>query len=277
MKRTHELVIGAAVTLAAAVIAFTLAGCNDPSGGGGDGPAGGGNAEMVRINGGTFMMGSPADEPNRNSDETRHSVTVSSFWMGKHEVTQKEWRDVMETSPSNFSGDNLPVEQVSWYDAVEYCNARSRREGLTPAYTISGTNVTWNRSANGYRLPTEAEWEYACRAGTTTPYYTGSTVDSAGWHDGNSGGRTHPAGQKAANGWGLYDMHGNVWEWCWDRYGSYPSDAQTDPTGAGSGSNRVIRGGSWGDYAQILRSAIRYSSLPENLIIYVGVRLVRSE
>jgi len=185
-------------------------------------------ANMVRIQGGTFTMGSPASEPKHNNDEVQHQVTVSSFYMGKYEVTQKEYQEVMGTNPSEFKGDNLPVENVSWYDAIEYCNKRSQKEGLTPAYTISGTGdsriVSWNRGANGYRLPTEAEWEYTCRAGTTNAYNTGSNInDNTGWYEANSGDKTHPVGQKPANAWGLYDMHGNVWEWCWDWYGNYSS------------------------------------------------------
>jgi formylglycine-generating enzyme required for sulfatase activity len=232
---------------------------------------------MVRIKGGTFAMGSPASEPEREDNELQHSVTVRSFYMGRYEVTQREWFDIMGYDTSSFSGDNLPVETVSWYDAVEYCNRRSLREGLTPAYTINGENVTWNWKANGYRLPTEAEWEYACRAGTTTPYYTGSSVDSAGWYGNNSDGKTHPVGQKQPNAWGLYDMHGNVWEWCWDWYGEYPRGAQTDPTGAGSGSLRVPRGGSWGGYARDLRSAYRFRFLPAYRFDGLGFRLARSE
>jgi formylglycine-generating enzyme required for sulfatase activity len=142
---------------------------------------------FVRINGGTFTMGSPANEANREDDEVQHQVTVRSFYMGKYEVTQKEWTAVMGTNPSEFKGDNLPVENVSWFDAVEYCNKKSQKEGLTPVYTISGrtpatgypitaATVTWNRNANGYRLPTEAEWEYVCRAGTTTAYNTGARI-----------------------------------------------------------------------------------------------------
>jgi formylglycine-generating enzyme required for sulfatase activity len=186
----------------------------------------------------------------------------------------------MGTNPSQVKGPNLPVEMVTWFDAVEYCNRRSQREGLTPAYAISGTGdsrtVTWNRSANGYRLPTEAEWEYACRAGTGTPYYSGNGVDAAGWYGANSSSTTHPVGGKQANAWGLYDMHGNVYEWCWDWYGYYTSGAQTDPVGASSGSYRVIRGGSWGDHAQNLRSAIRGYFTPTNRNSSLGFRLVRS-
>jgi len=233
-------------------------------------------ANFVRINGGTFTMGSPANEPGRDSDEVRHQVTVSGFYLEKYEVTQKEWREVMGTNPSNFKGDNLPVDSVSWYDAVEYCNKRSQKEGLTPAYTINGTNVTWNRNANGYRLPTEAEWEYACRAGATTAYNTGANIsDNTGWYGTNSGGTTHPVGQKPANAWGLYDMHGNVWEWCWDWYGDYSSGAQTDPVGAVSGADRVRRGGAWFSSASFMRSAFRGNIDPNSRDYRIGFRLVR--
>ena len=213
--------------------------------------------------------------------------------MGKYEVTQKEWYDVMGTTArqqrdkanSSWSiygeGNNYPMYYVSWFDAVEYCNKRSQREGLTPAYTISGSGdnrtVTWNRSANGYRLPTEAEWEYACRTGTTTAYNTGASIsDSTGWYGANSGSTSHPVGQKPANRWGLHDMHGNVWEWCWDWYGSYPSGAQTDPTGASSGSGRVGRGGSWYFSAEYVRSADRSAGAPYIRTYVIGFRLARN-
>jgi formylglycine-generating enzyme required for sulfatase activity len=230
---------------------------------------------MVRIEGGSFMMGSPESEADRGGGETQHQVTLSSFYIGKYEVTQKEWVEVMGSNPSHFKGDNLPVEMVSWYEVIEYCNKRSVKEGLTPAYTVSGTDVTWNRSANGYRLPTEAEWEYACRAGTTTPYSSGRSVDAAGWYSSNSGSTTHPVGTKQANGWDLYDMHGNVYEWCWDWYGTYPSGAQTDPMGASSGAGRVIRGGSWSHYGEVLRSALRYYNPPSGRYYTLGFRLLR--
>jgi len=231
---------------------------------------------FVRINGGTFTMGSPSSELGRRSDEVQHQVTVSSFYIGKYEVTQKEYQEVMGTNPSKFMGDNLPVENVSWYDAVEYCNQRSKKEGLIPAYTVNGSNVEWNRNTNGYRLPTEAEWEYACRAGTATAYNTGENIsDSTGWYKVNSGIKTHPVGQKLANAWGLYDMHGNVWEWCWDWYGSYSSKVQNDPMGAVSGSFRVLRGGSWYNSAENTRSTYRFNLDPYYRYDNFGFRLVR--
>ncbi|GMO50698.1 MAG: hypothetical protein Pg6C_14820 [Treponemataceae bacterium] len=233
-------------------------------------------ARMVFIQGGTFVMGSPPSEFRRQNDEVQHSVTVSPFYIGKFTVTQAEYGSIMGNNPSSFEGANLPVENVNWYDAITYCNTRSQREGLMPVYSGNGDNVTWNRNANGYRLPTEAEWEYACRAGTATPYHTGNSADSAGWYDNNSGGKTHPSGQKLPNAWGLFDMHGNVWEWCWDWYGEYPPGVQENPAGAETGSNRVLRGGSWGGFAQHLRSARRDCYPPAIRYNFLGFRLARN-
>jgi formylglycine-generating enzyme required for sulfatase activity len=236
-------------------------------------------ADFVYIQGGTFIMGSPASEPERDSDEVQHTVTVGGFYMAKHEVTQREWQEIMGTNPSNFRGDNLPVEMVSWYDAIEYCNRRSLKEGLTPAYRGSGDSITCNFSASGYRLPTEAEWEYAAKGGDkdylTLTYAGSNNVDAAGWHDGNSGNRTHPVVTKQANSLGLHDMSGNVWEWCWDWYEEYPAGARTDPVGAASGPNRVLRGGSWDRNAQTLRSANRSYVIPSYRGSNGGFRLVR--
>jgi formylglycine-generating enzyme required for sulfatase activity len=228
---------------------------------------------MVRINGGTFMMGSPENDLGHENNETQHQVTISSFYIGKYEVTQKEYEEIMGINPSEFKGDNLPVENVSWYDAIEYCNRRSQQEGLSPAYTVDGENVIWKWDANGYRLPTEAEWEYACRAGTTTPFYTGDfiTTKQANYN----GEKTMPVGSFTPNDWGLYDMHGNIWEWCWDRYGNYPSGTQTDPTGAVFGGSQVVRGGSWRHIAPGLRSAFREYFNPYYLSDFIGFRLVR--
>ena len=237
---------------------------------------------MVSIPAGTFMMGSPSYEEGRDDDEGPiHEVRMSPFCMAKTEVTQAKWAEVMGGNPSHFSGcgGSCPVEQVSWFDAVRFCNELSSRDGLTPCYRISGESVTWDRSANGYRLPTEAEWEYACRAGTMTRFYTGNTeqdLSRAGWYDGNSGDRTHPVGEKARNAWGLYDMHGNVWEWCWDWLGPYGSGTVSDPEGPGGGSNRVLRGGSWNNLARSCRAAFRIRHEPGFRRASNGFRLSRS-
>ncbi|MCL2806041.1 MAG: formylglycine-generating enzyme family protein [Treponema sp.] len=251
---------------------------------------------MVRINGGTFTMGSPANEEGRFDNEIQRQVTVSSFQMSRFPVTQREYQEIMGTNPIHFKGDNLPVESVSWWDAVEYCNRRSHRERLTLAYTIDrerGT-VTWNRNATGYRLPTEAEWEYACRAGTRTAYNTGNNITTTQANFGGVKERveevtnefglvsrttirefTTRVGSFPANAWGLHDMHGNVWEWCWDWYGDYPAGAQTNPTGAVSGEDRVLRGGSWLDDGRDLRSAYRSYGDPDGRDSYIGFRVVR--
>ena len=186
----------------------------------------------------------------------------------------------MGNNPSRFKGDNLPVERVSWYDAVEFCNRLSRKEGLTPEYTISGKDVTWNRSADGYRLPTEVEWEYAARGGNKSRGYRFSGSDDpkeVAWYSANSGEKTHPVGQKKPNELGIYDMSGNVWEWVWDWYGSYSSTSQTDPRGPYSGSYRVLRGGSWNLYAGSFRSADRFSGGPSVSFYVLGFRLVRTK
>ncbi|MDR2597119.1 MAG: formylglycine-generating enzyme family protein [Treponema sp.] len=255
---------------------------------------------FVRIEGGTFTMGSPSSEPERDSNELQHTVTVSGFYMGKYEVTQADYEAVMGTNPSNFKGSNLPVENVSWYDAVEYCNKLSQKEELTPAYTIDKSRsdpnnknhndnvrwlVTWNQNANGYRLPTEAEWEYACRAGTTTPFNTGNNITTSNanysgipYNKNAKGiflGKTTPVGSFAPNPWGLYDMHGNVYEWCWDWYGDYSNSSQTDPKGIYTGSFRVARGGCWSHNGVHLRSAYRYNHGPYNRQ-GIGFRLARS-
>ena len=192
-------------------------------------------------------------------------------------------------NPSTFPGfDACPVEAVSWYEAVDYCNALSEREDRTPAYELDGTSVTWDPAANGYRLPTESEWEYACRAGTTTAFYSGPitkprcelawNLDRIGWYCGNNGEVGDPdygtkeGGQKVPNAWGLYDASGNVWEWCWDWYGDYPAGPVTDPTGPDSGSSRIFRGGSWLSYADNGRSAYRVRFAPDYRGNHLGFR-----
>ncbi|MCL2722282.1 MAG: formylglycine-generating enzyme family protein [Treponema sp.] len=237
------------------------------------------NNNMVLINGGTFIMGSPFNEPGRNENEITRQVTVSSFYMSKYPVTQKEFYEITGSHYSQYYEEDHPVAGVGWIGALEYCNELSRREGLTPVYIIDEEfNVTWNRNANGYRLPTEAEWEYACRAGTTTPFNTGNNITTSQanfngnfpYNNNNRGvfrERTTPVGGFTPNQWGLYDMHGNVWEWCWDRFGDYTSGVQINPAGTANthpiyGEVRILRGGGWSSQGQMLRSAIRgYSTI----------------
>ena len=229
----------------------------------------------VRIEPGSFTMGSPSSEAGRDSDETQHRVTITRpFYLKATEVTQGEWRAVMGSNPSNFSscGDDCPVEQVSWQDAVKYCNALSKREGLEECY--SGDRFK-GLSCKGYRLPTEAEWEYAARAGNTTA--THGALDAIAWHSGNSRSKTHPVGKKRANAWGLYDMIGNVYEWTNDWYEEkYPGGAVSDPAGPGSGSGRVYRGGGWNCTARFCRAANRYRFVPGGRRFNLGLRAARS-
>lgn len=251
---------------------------------------------FVLIKGGSFQMGSPESEAWRSADETQHTVTVSDFYMSKYELTQKEYEEITGNNPSSFSGENLPVENISWLDAVAYCNARSEKDGLTPVYTIDGQNISWDRSANGYRLPTEAEWEYACRAGTTTPFYIENSpsdedanyyghypyeIEDNYFSQGNLEVKpgeyrqtTVPVDSFSENPYGLYNMHGNVSEWVWDYYGEYPTDEQTDPAGPTAGTLRVYRGGGWNDFAKNMRSAYRATLEQNKGSFNIGIRLV---
>jgi len=232
---------------------------------------------MVKVTGGTFQMGS-----NVNGDEKPvHRVTVDSFWIGKYEVTQKEWQSVMGTNPSRFKGENNPVEKVSWHDAVRFCNRLSERDGFDPVYSINGTDVTCDFTKNGYRLPTEAEWEYAARGGSQSLgyKYAGSNIpESVAWYTSNSGNKTHPVGTKQPNELGLYDMSGNVWEWCWDWYDGkyYAQSPSKNPRGPSSGTFRVARGGSWYRGAGYVRSADRGYDTPSDSHYGLGFRLSRT-
>ena len=229
-------------------------------------------AGFVWLPGGRFTMGSPESEQDRNSDEgPQTAVTLNrGFYMGQYEVTQGQYLDVMGSNPSSFTGDsNRPVEQVTWHDATNYCGKLTERERLAGRLP----------AGRAYRLPTEAEWEYAARAGTTNRFSFGNDpgytqLGNYAWYDGNSGNTTHAVGGKLPNRWGLYDMHGNVWEWCWDWYGAYPGGSVTDPKGPATGSNRVVRGGSWGSLAGFCRSAFRICNYPGSGDFVIGFRVV---
>ena len=221
--------------------------------------------EFVKIPAGEFMMGSPSDENGRYEDEGPvHKVTIKeAFYLGRFEVTQEQWREVMGSNPSNFKGDDLPVEQVSWNDVQEFIEKLNEMEGTKK-----------------YRLPSEAEWEYTCRAGTTTRYYFGDGESKLGdyaWYTENSGSKTHPVGQKKPNTWGLYDMHANIWEWVQDEWHSDYNGAPSDGSAweSGSSSDRVSRGGSWFSFAWDCRSAYRTYFNPGYRGGNLGFRVLR--
>jgi formylglycine-generating enzyme required for sulfatase activity len=236
---------------------------------------------FVYVAGGTFTMGCTSEQGNDcDSDEKpAHQVNLSSYYIGKYEVTQAQWKAVMGTNPSEFKGDNLPVDNVSWEDIQGFLRKLNAQTGKS------------------YRLPTEAEWEYACRGGARSTHYkySGSnTIGNVAWYHENSGDKTlkdsewdfdkltknncktHPVGQKTPNELGIYDMSGNVWEWCSDWYGDYSSSSQTNPAGASSESHRVIRGGSWGGDAGSCRVSLRAGSAPDTRSNYLGFRLALS-
>jgi len=265
---------------------------------------------FVLIEAGTFTMGSPESELGRDNIETQHQVILTNdFYMSDHEVTQAEWQALIGNNPSgnnNGTCPTCPVEYVNWWETLHYANALSESEGLTACYVLSGCNgnavgadkectgvtlqdgsgntVTTPYECEGYRLPTEAEWEYAARAGATTAFYNGDitseydsdpSANDIAWYRSNSGSTTQPAKGKLPNAWGLYDMSGNVYEWTWDWYGSYPGDV-TDPTGPSSGSERVVRGGSFYDPARAVRAALRDYHAPRLRSDIIGFRLARS-
>ncbi len=268
---------------------------------------------MLPVAPGHFLMGSPADEPGRNADEVQHYVTLTRpFWLARTEVTQAQWRAVTGESPSRFGvgaggGDSHPVERVSWLDAVAYLNRLSALEGLPSCYTERAEGFDFaGLDCKGYRLPTEAEWEYAARAGTTTATYAGAPrlegqrrapgLDAIAWYPGNSGlpggdiacpeptsmqhpaerCGTHPVGLKRANAWGLHDMLGNVWEWTHDAYGPLDESAAIDPIGPPTGPRRVTRGGGWFREARFCRAANRYRPKADYRIWVIGLRPARS-
>lgn len=253
---------------------------------------------FLYIPGGSFLMGSPESENWRIEDEVQHEVTVLPFYIDAHEATQEEYERLMGVNPATFSGEDLPVENISWLEAVAFANAKSVDAGLTPVYTVTDEGVSWDRSADGYRLPTEAEWEYACRAGTVTPFNAEKSLDAeeANFYGhypyeieenyfnnsvlearpGTYRQTTVAVGSFAPNKWGLYDCHGNVNEWCWDFYGEYDLENTVDPIGPESGTRHVYRGGGWNDFAKNMRSAYRAAGQTDMQSFNLGVRLVRN-
>ena len=224
--------------------------------------------KFVWISPGNFMMGSPKEEKERDANETQHKVTLTKgFYMGVHLVTQEQWQAVMGKNPSHFKGEKtLPVENVTWEDCQEFIK-KLREKDKKP-----------------YRLPTEAEWEYSCRAGTKTPFHFGESIstDQANYNgnstygDGTQGifrSKTTPVGSFPANAWGLYDMHGNIWQWCQDWYGDYPQKDVVDSQGPDKGKFRVLRGGSWSHLPWFCRSAYRYGSVPGPRLNNFGLRV----
>jgi formylglycine-generating enzyme required for sulfatase activity len=252
-----------------------------------------------------FDMGSSATtdtletgyDPGHNPDEWQHRVVLAdSLIAAVTEVTQSEWTALGFANPSQFQGPNRPVDSITWLQAVEYCNALSTSDGLTPAYVISGQQVDWNRDADGWRLPTEAEWEWLARADSQSSFALGTltawvcnmdpVLDDLGWYCGSNFAdfpSTSDVAQKTANGFGLYDMHGNVMEWCWDWFGDYQlgdpdgDGVVVDPTGPDYGTQRVVRGGSWYSPSEDCRSARRSARYPDSAEDVVGMRVVRTQ
>ena len=214
---------------------------------------------MARLPAGEFIMG---DDDGADDEKPAHKVRLSAFYMDTREVTQQDYERLLKRNPAKFKGPDRPVERVDWVQAVLYCNLRSLMEGLKPCYDAN--TLACNFAAEGYRLPNEAEWEYACRAGTNTQYSFGNAptrLSACGWFKANSGRTTHPVGQRSPNPWGLYDMHGNVAEWCQDIYSetSYQAREGQDPHGPATGNKRVLRGGDWNSSEDNCRAAARNS------------------
>jgi formylglycine-generating enzyme len=240
---------------------------------------------MVRVGGTIFRMGDAVGDGYSN-ERPMHAATVATFYISRHEVTQKEWQAVMGRNPSHFSIDDypielrwndMPVEQVTWLHAVEYCNKLSVMKGFEPCYTINGSAVSCDFTRSGFRLPTETEWEYAAKGGGLSSGYRfagGNDINEVGWYRVNSRGATFPEEQKKPNELGLFDMTGNVFEWCWDWYGAYGSSPVVDPRGPAAGSVHVIRGGAWGSDERECRTTYRAWGAPTDWGTNIGFRIV---
>ncbi len=240
---------------------------------------------MVRVSAGSFEMGcTPSQQPYcQDGESPAHQVTLSrSFFIGTHEITRREWADVMGHDPSTHTacGEDCPVETVSWLNAVGFANALSTRQRRTPCYSIDGDEVSWTTGldCDGYRLPTEAEWEFAARGGADPLYAGADELDDVGWYDANSGGSPQPVGRKQPNALGLYDMSGNVWESVWDYSGDYDAADVQDPTGPSNGTTRVCRGGAFDYSSGSARVSFRGQTIPSSPSSHddLGLRLVRT-
>ncbi len=237
---------------------------------------------LVLIPAGSFLMGSELGDKN---EIPVHKVAISrSFWMSKYEITKGNYYEIMGMRNLQFfSSKQRPIENVTWFEAIKFCSSLSKKEGLEDCYKLlPNDKVECDFTKKGYRLPTEAEWEYACRAGSKTECYSGNDLfvfELVAWFKDNSDNETHEVGLKESNSFGLYDMHGNVWEWCWDGYSIhyYKESPEIDPTGVNTSANKVIRGGSWFSNAQFCRSAFRVYVPPEIKSDDRGFRIVRTQ
>ena len=241
---------------------------------------GGYSFTAMLIPSGSFTMGCTSEQGNDcllNENPTQHVALSTNFYLMKSEVTQDVYEYVMGNNPSAFSGSNRPVENVSWFDAVEFANALSVWQGLEECYSFNGGTIHWSNSdCSGWRLPTEAEWEYAARGGQSFKYAGSNSANDVAWYDDNSNEETHDVCGKQSNGYGLCDMSGNVWEWVWDWNASYINSPRVDPRGPISGSDRVLRGGGWHNFEQVVRVSRRNGYDPMYTLNYLGFRLARS-
>jgi formylglycine-generating enzyme required for sulfatase activity len=245
--------------------------------------------DLIQVKGGTFKMGSKTSDTSAELDEQKeHSVTLNTFEISKFEVTVWEWKQFIKANkmkmpikPSWGWQDNYPINGITWNEAIAYCNWLSTKEKLQPCYSKKGPNFVCNFKANGYRLPTEAEWEFAAKGGTNSKgfRYSGSDkLEDVAWHKVNSNGQPHTVGTKLPNELGIYDMSGNVWEWCWDWYNKdfYKLEKVDNPKGPEMGERRTVRGGSWDSKSNYVRPANRISTIPSKTHEFYGFRIART-